>query len=89
MDDNTTIINKDQPPTIPPLVESDDKTKQATSQLMSVSVRGWLTLITVLTVCFMEIFKIGVSEPLYSMSLIMVGFYFGQNKAVVPVPPTS
>jgi len=49
------------------------------SQLANISIRGWITVIVVLTVCGMEIFKIGICEPLYSMSLIIVGFYFGQK----------
>jgi hypothetical protein len=65
----------------------DDSTKSAESQLMSVSMRGWITVIVVCTICGMEIFKIGISEPLYSMSLIIVGFYFGQKAK--PQPPTT
>jgi len=66
----------------------DDTTKAPESQLMSVSIRGWITVIVVSTICGMEIFKIGVSEPLYSMSLIIVGFYFGQ-KAKPTIPPAK
>lgn len=66
MDEETQAFHKDNPP--------------KESAVMSVSVRGWLVIMTMYTVCLMEIFRIGISEPLYSMSLLMVGFYFGQNK---------
>lgn len=65
----------------------DNKTKTTESQLMSVSVRGWLVIMVIFTICLMALLKLGVSEPLYSMSLLMVGFYFGQNKQTTP-PPT-
>ena len=71
---------------VPATAPLDNQTVNAESQLMSVSVRGWLVLMVLFTVCLMSIFKIGVSEPLYSMSLLMVGFYFGQNK---PAPPPA
>ena len=51
--------------------------------------RGWLTFVIVLTVCFMSIMKIGIAEPLYTMATIVVGFYFGQNKQSTAVKPTE
>ncbi len=67
----------------------DDLTKTPESQFLSVSIRGWITVIVVTTVCGMEVFKIGISEPLYSMSLIIVGFYFGQKAKPTTQPPTN
>ena len=71
----------------PPQEPIDNKTQTPESQFMSVSIRGWLVLMVIFTVCLMAIFKEGVTEPLYSMSLLMVGFYFGQNKQVPPPTP--
>jgi len=78
MEEQTTISVK---------APKDDSTKKSESQLMNVSMRGWITLIVVICVCGMEWFKIGVTEPLYSMTLIIVGFYFGQKQSIT-TPPT-
>lgn len=47
---------------------------------MQISVRAWIALILVLAVCFMAAFGRQVEEPLYSLSVMAVGFYFGQVK---------
>jgi hypothetical protein len=52
---------------------------QPDSTLMGVSVRAWLALILVCTVCILSGMQIEVLEPLYSLSLIATGFYFGQK----------
>ena len=58
---------------------SDNHTVMPNSQLMSVSIRGWITLIVVFTVCLMSVMKIVVVEPLYTMTGMIIAFYFGQN----------
>lgn len=45
-----------------------------------VSVRAWIALSLVWTVCYMAIKSTEVKEPLYSLSLLAVGFYFGQKQ---------
>jgi len=50
------------------------------SNVLKVSVRGWITLIVVATVCGMSIFAIEVKEPLYTMAGMCLGWYFGQKK---------
>lgn len=50
------------------------------SKILGVSVRGCLALILVLTVCCMAMKQIDVKEPLYSLVLLSVGFYFGQKR---------
>jgi len=52
---------------------------QDDSRPFGVSMRGWLALIIVLTVCGMSAFSVMVVEPLYSMALLALGFYFGQK----------
>src|ERR1700723_3783291 len=74
MTGDTTIITKPTPPI-------DNSTVTPNSQLMSVSVRGWITLLVVFTVCLMSIMKIDIKEPLYTMTGMIIAFYFGQNKA--------
>lgn len=67
---------------------SDDNTKKDESALMSISIRGWLALIVIFTVCLMSLMKIEVKEPLYTMTGMMIAFYYAQNKQP-PKPPTS
>lgn len=49
------------------------------------SVRAWIALSLVWTVCYMAIYQLEVKEPLYSLALLAVGFYFGQR----PNQPTQ
>ena len=49
------------------------------SQVFGISVRGWITVIMVSTVCAMAIMKINVTEPLYSLVTMAVGFFLGQK----------
>jgi len=50
------------------------------SKVFDVSLRGWIALIVVLTVCIMSSLSIAVVEPLYTLAGLIVGFYFGQNQ---------
>lgn len=49
------------------------------SNVLGISIRGWLASILVLTVCIMSAWKVEVTEPLYSMATLALGFYFGQK----------
>lgn len=49
------------------------------STIFGVSIRGWISVIVVLTVCAMSMGKIDVKEPLYTLAGLIIGFYFGQN----------
>lgn len=49
------------------------------STLAGVSIRGWIAMGVVLTICVMSGLKIEVKEPLYTLAGLIVGFYFGQN----------
>jgi hypothetical protein len=49
------------------------------STLFSISIRAWLTLIVVFTVCYMSIFGIKIEEPLYTLVGMVIGYYFGQS----------
>ena len=66
-----------------------DETQQFSKSLPQdkvgqVSIRAWIALIFVFSVCFMAIFGKQVEEPLYSLSVMAVGFYFGQQKNTPP-----
>jgi hypothetical protein len=54
------------------------------SVIWGVSIRGWIVLIVVLTVCTMSLAGIVVIEPLYSLAWVTVGYYFGQNSKTNP-----
>lgn len=52
------------------------------SELFGVSIRGWLTVVVVSTVCAMQACGLKVEEPLYSLVLMASGFYLGQKNQV-------
>ncbi len=51
------------------------------SKLFGCSVRGLLVIMIVGTVCYMSVVGIIVSEPLYTLVGLTVGYYFGQNQS--------
>lgn len=48
-------------------------------RVANVSVRGWLAICLTLTVCALSATGVKVEEPLYSLSIMALGFYFGQK----------
>lgn len=50
------------------------------SKPFGISMRGWLSLILVMTVCIMAYQGKLVIEPLYTLVSLAVGFYFGQKQ---------
>lgn len=50
------------------------------SHMFNVSVRGWLVILLVVTVCFMSISARKIEEPLYTLVGLGMGYYFGQGK---------
>jgi hypothetical protein len=51
----------------------------AESSLLGVSVRGWMTIIMVVTVCVMSALGMTIGEPLYGAFLLGTGVYLGQR----------
>lgn len=51
----------------------------AESSALGVSVRGWVTLMIVATVCGMSALALAVDEPLRGGFIFCIGFYFGQK----------
>ena len=49
------------------------------SQILGVSLRGWIALIIVLTVCLMSGLGVEIAEPLYTLSGMVLAFYFGHQ----------
>ena len=65
-------------------VAEDDATLKRSSHVFNVSLRGWIALIVVLTICGMSALKIQVAEPLYTIGGMIVAFYFGQIEKPKP-----
>jgi hypothetical protein len=49
------------------------------SHMFGVSIRGWLAVLAITTVCVCNVMKIEVMEPLYTLSVAIIAFYYGQN----------
>lgn len=49
------------------------------SKVLNVSIRGWIAFLVVTTVCAMGLTQLEVKEPLYTLSVAIVSFYYGQN----------
>ena len=49
------------------------------SHFVKISIRAWIALIVVLTVCVMSFVQKEVTEPLYTLASLSVGYYFGQK----------
>jgi len=62
--------------------EVDEKPADSSVKLFNidVSVRALLAIMLTLTVCFMHLYGIEVKEPLYTLSTMAIGLYFGQKK---------
>ncbi|MBM4092859.1 MAG: hypothetical protein FJ276_26145 [Planctomycetes bacterium] len=60
--------------------ESIERPSPTGAHLYGVSIRGWITLIAIGTVCAMSVMSTPVTEPLYTLSVAIVAYYFGQNQ---------
>lgn len=49
------------------------------SKFLGVSIRGWITLVIVTTVCIIMAAGAEVKEPLYGAFTVALGFYYGQK----------
>ncbi len=58
----------------------------ADSFIFHVSIRAWLAMLFSVTVCYMGLKALEVKEPLYSLSVASVGFYFGGQANKRPMP---
>lgn len=51
------------------------------SRVFGVSMRGIITMTIVVAVVAMSLMALKVEEPLYSLSFMAMGFYFGQKNS--------
>jgi len=49
------------------------------SRIFGVSIRGWLAVMLVATVCVMSFLTKEVKEPLYTLVMVAVSFYLGSK----------
>ena len=55
------------------------ETLQNESKLFGVSVRGWLAVMVVFTICVMSMMQLAIPDPLANMGSMALGFYLGQK----------
>lgn len=67
--------------TSPTVTTTTVETIAKESTLLNVSIRAWIALLVVGTICYMSIAIIEVKEPLYTLGGLIVGFFFGQAKS--------
>lgn len=72
MNDNTETIEKTP--------DNSVRAHLTGSHMFNVSLRGWIALLVVATVCVMSYRQLEIKEPLYTLAGLVVGFYFGQTK---------
>lgn len=53
--------------------------KPKRDRIFSTSTRGWLAISVIVTICSLAFLGIEVKEPLYTLSVAITSFYFGQN----------
>lgn len=75
MNDDTTLTKK-------PV----DENRGVESSIFNVSVRGWLALMAVGTVCYRAIVMPTPDQTLHDIVLLIVGFFFGKTPPK-PAPP--
>lgn len=61
-------------------VVKGNKPLNTESTVFGVSVRGWIALLLLGTMCGMAIMGKPVTEPLYSACIAALGLYFGHTK---------
>lgn len=79
MNDETAIIPKPTAAPVPALLTSAPTNEKPNSSIFGVSIRGWLAVAVIVTVCAMGLIDRTVQEPLYTLSVAIVSFYYGQN----------
>jgi len=64
-------------------MDSDDTSHLSRESLMGrlgLSVRGIVVTTMIVTVCACALMKLKVEEPLYSLAIAAVSYYFGQQR---------
>ena len=56
-----------------------EKEPQDESKVFGISIRGFITLLVVFTVCAMSATQLEIKEPLYTLAGLTIGYYFGHS----------
>jgi len=75
--------------TTPPFKADKETLSGKESKAFGISLRGWLALLLTITVCFMSAFGVKIIEPLYTMAVMALSFYFGKMSQPQQQAPTS
>lgn len=67
------------PDTTAVIASSQPQVGGSESGVAGVSIRAWLALLLTGAVCAMALLGREVKEPLYTLSIVAIGFYFGQK----------
>ena len=67
---DTTVVKKDR-----------ENIHGQNSQVYAISVRAWLAILITITICGLAVLGIKVEEPLYTLSVMVLSFYFGKSTA--------
>jgi len=70
-------------------VKVSSKENSQHSTLFNVSLRGWIALLIIVTICAMSMLGMKVEEPLYTLCGMVVAFYYGQQKPPEPAKPLT
>ena len=62
-----------------PIEPSPTKEPQDESKIFGISIRGFITLLIVITVCVMSVTQLDIKEPLYTLAGLTIGYYFGHS----------
>lgn len=62
---------------------------KVSSSFLGVSIRAWVVLMVVVTMCIMAYRQVKIEEPFYSVIIMVVSFYFGKESALNPKPPVT
>jgi len=79
MTEQTEIISRpDAARAVAQALESENRKHE--SSFANISIRAWLAIIVIVTVCAMSLGRIDVKEPLYTLCVTVCAFYFAQKE---------
>ena len=56
------------------------------SKIFGMSVRAFIAMTICMTLCIMTLAEMKIVEPFYSVSVFVIGFFFGQKSNTLTVP---
>jgi hypothetical protein len=81
MEEQTQIITREGNPTEKKVSSAKE------SQVLGVSVRAWIALVLVFTICLLNGIGVDSTEPLRTLAIMAVQFYFTSKPPASPTAP--